>query len=369
MSLIIDFYENILNLTTKIERKWLTENYSSDTFAHVVWDETHDVDLSLLGDVRNQLELLDYAPVRSVQVPSTFSDLYFQIYNDGRFLIEVLNWWGGQVNAHDHDFSGVQFQLKGDAFNIVHNFDSQVQKGALRFGTLSAHRAEYWRQGDRTKVFAGSAEPHSVFHLGRPTTSLLIRTVPTKRYGAQSNYFKNLAAHYYVNSTPQRKKLTALNLLSQGDEEGFRERLNHCFQTQSLSENLFMLIKLGTTFFEPRYAHLVGEYAKTSKDASEVVLAAMLNTAEDSLRDIAQTVQKSTIAERMAIYSLISSTNSKDLTQITNDVSFGDPRALLDSFRAKLEPKQARQFAVAFNVLSFRLGDNAANVDAILAAA
>jgi hypothetical protein len=42
---------------------------------------------------------------------------------------------------------------------------------------------------------------------------------------------------------------------------------------------------------------------------------------------------------------------------------------LLNSFRAKLDTKQARQFDLAFNMLSFRLKNNTADADSILAAA
>lgn len=349
------FYQNLIGLTEKIERRWLQENYNSDIFSDVVWELTHDTDLSLLGNLRNQLELLEYAPVRAVQTLNTFSDFYFQIYNNGRFYIEVLNWWGGQVNAHDHDFSGVQFQLKGDALNVIHDFKCRQQTGAVRFGELSARRAEYWKEGGRSKVFHGDIALHSVFHLGRPTTSLLIRTAPTKRYGAQSNYFKNLAAHYYVNTLQQRKKLTALRLLSRGDASGFREGIRHCFSAQSLSENLFMLVKLGTTFFDPGYAPLMTEYARTSPEAEQVVLAAMINTAEDQLRDIAHNCLAATLQERMAIHALIASADSADMRRVVTDVPIGVPLTLIDAFRGKLDEAHQCRFDMSVKVLGDRL--------------
>lgn len=355
MNKMTAFYQNLIGLTEKIERRWLQENYNSDVFSDVVWELTNDTDLALLGDLRNQLELLEYGPVRAVQALNTFSDFYFQIYNNGRFYIEVLNWWGGQVNAHDHDFSGVQFQLKGDALNVIHDFNCRQQIGAVRFGKLSARRAEYWKEGGRTKVFHGDIELHSVFHLGRPTTSLLIRTVPTNRYGAQSNYFKNLAAHYYVNTLQQRKKLTALRLLSKGDESGFRERIRHCFSEQSLSENLFMLVKLGTAFFDPRYAPLMTEYARTCPEAEQVVLAALVNTAEDHLRDIAHDCLAATLQERMAIHALIASADSTDLRRVVTDVPIGAPLPLIDTFRSKLDEVRKRRFDIALKVLGGRL--------------
>lgn len=355
MQKMSEFYGDVISLTEKIEKRWLKENYSSDVFSDVVWELTHDTDLSPLADIRNQLELLDHGPVRGIQVQSTFSDFYFQIYNNGRFLIEVLNWWGGQVNAHDHDFSGVQFQLKGDAMNVIHDFETRQQCGAVRFGKLSARRSQHWKEGGRTKVFHGDIELHSVFHLGRPTTSLLIRTVPTKRYGAQSNYFKNLAAHYYVNTLQQRKKLTALRLLSQGDPDSFRERIRHYFGEQSLSENLFMLVKLGATFFDPRYATLLTEYASTSAEAEQVVLAAMSNMAEDQLRDLTHECLAATVEERMAIHALIASADPTDVRRIVEGVRLGEPLALIDGFRHRLDEARLRRFDMAVKVLDGRI--------------
>ncbi|RYF48002.1 MAG: hypothetical protein EOO38_11050 [Cytophagaceae bacterium] len=229
-----------------VERRWKDENFCADVFPDIVWDATHDLDLSALGEVSNQIKLLELPGVRFQQQRSTFSDLYIQVYHNGRFMIEILNWWGGHVNVHDHDFSSVQFQLKGSALNASYKFDVHERAGALRFGDLKLSNADLWQEGSRSLVRPGPTETHGVFHLGEPTTSLLIRTTPTPRYGAQSNYFPSIAAHYYVANDIQRKKLTALGLLARKNELEFRANLAQLLKTQSVSENFFMLLKLGT---------------------------------------------------------------------------------------------------------------------------
>ena len=296
-------YNDIQSLCSRIEDRWLKLNYASEDFYKVVWEETESFDLSPLGEVSNQMLLLDHPAVRLNQRSSTFSDLYFQLFNNGRFMIEVLNWSQAHVNVHDHDFSGVQFQLKGDSLNVVYDFAPKGERdGSLQFGSLSVREASIWKQGGRSVVRAGDVDPHGVFHLGRPTTSLLIRTLPTPRLGVQSNYFPTLAAHYTVQTDIQRKKLTGLQLLMKQDRAGFRLCFQHFLETQSLCENFFMILKLGEGVFSEPYIDLIKGYAARGEKESQVVTSAALNNGIDFFKKL--TRKPLAEAERLALFTL-----------------------------------------------------------------
>jgi len=336
-----DFYNSILEMTSRIERKWLKYQYSSDEFYKVAWEETENFDLSPLGEIGNQLDLLENPHVRHNQHRSTFSDFHFQIFHNGRFLIEVLNWQGSHVNVHDHDFSGVQFQLKGDSLNVVYDFKEDEKAGALRFGELSVRRAEMWREGSRSVVRAGDLDPHSVFHLGKPTTSLLIRTVATPRYGSQSNYFPTLAAHYYVSDDIQRKKLTALSLLSGQSPSEFRRCFTHFINTQSLSENFFMLLKLGTILFSETYVDLVYDYAGRGEREAKVVESVAYNNGIDFFKSRANLISEISAAEKLAASCVAASAGDKNFAKVLADLkkaeAQNDARQPLNSFVGKLD--------------------------------
>lgn len=348
-------YKEINNTMQVIEEKWQKKNFSTESFSEIVWNETTNLDLSPLGEVSNQMQLLSLAEVRLQQQRSTFSDLYFQVYHNGRFLIEILNWSGGHVNVHDHDFSAVQFQLKGDSLNAVYDFNSIEEHGALRFGELSLRKAEIWKEGGRSIVRPGREDPHSVLHIGEPTTSLLIRTTPTPRMGAQSNYFPTLAAHYYVSNDIQRKKLTGLSLLAKHTPQQFIKCLTDFLNSQSLSENFFMLVKLGPILFQEKYITVIKEYAARGKFESQLVKSVALNNGIDFFKSKANSTVNITYCEKLAVFSVAATYSSKNFNKLCTDLRDSNFNILSDlhSFIEKLsvsDQKIAKQFLTLFEI-------------------
>lgn len=317
---MLALYNDVTSLCARIEERWLRYNYASEDFHKVVWEETESFDLTPLGDVVNQLRLLEYPSVRATQIKSTFSDLYMQIFHNGRFLIEILNWSGSHVNVHDHDFSGVQFQLKGDALNVLYDFTPDSRHdGALRLGKLGVREALLWKEGGRSIVRSGTVDPHGVFHLGKPTTSLLIRTVPTPRLGVQSNYFPTLAAHYTVQNDIQRKKLTGLSLLLKQDTNGFRDCLQRFLDTQSLAENFFMMLKLGARLFQGPSAEVIQAYAGRGEKEAKIVASVAYNNGIDFFKNL--THQLDSQDERLAVFAVSAAANAENLQKITRDLA------------------------------------------------
>ena len=318
---MINFYNDLETKMGKIESAWQKAQYSADFFPEIVWEQTERLDLSPLGEVSNQMKLMEIPSVRCLQKQSTFSDLYFRVFDNGRFMIEILNWWGGHVNVHDHDFSAVQFQLKGDALNVVYDFEEESAHGALRFGDLKVRQSEIWKEGSRSLVAPGDIDPHSVFHIGSPTTSLLIRTAATPRYGSQSNYFPTLAAHYYVSNDIQRKKLTALGLLARKNPNEFRALLNNCIATQSYSENFFMLLKLGSIVFGDSYVDIVSDYAAMGLEESKIVESVAINNGIDGLKTMANETEGLSYDEKLAAFIAAGSHNMSNRIRLVEQLS------------------------------------------------
>ena len=306
---MFELYDDIQELCAKIENSWLKYNYASEDFYKVAAELTGDIDLSPLGDLGNQMRLMDHPAVRLNQQPSTFSDLYFQLFNNGRFMIEILNWHGSHVNVHDHDFSGVQFQLKGRSLNVIYDFESNDRQGALRLGSLNVRRAEVWQPGGRSLIRPGAMDPHGVFHLSHPTTSLLIRTLPTPRLGVQTNYFPTVAGHYSVNTTLQRKKLTALALLVKQEPDEFRSLLENFLDTQSLAESFFMMVKLGPQLFQEEFVALMYAYAERGERESALVASVIANNGIDFFKSHATSVSNITEDEKLAL-SVVAASNT-----------------------------------------------------------
>lgn len=350
-------FSDLEKLMIDVEKRWQKQNFSTESFPDIVWEITRNIDLSDLGEVSNQLQLFDIPSVRLLQKRSTFSDLYTQIYHNGRFMIEILNWWGGHVNVHDHDFSAVQFQLKGNALNVPYAFNTIENEGAIRFGDLKVATAEIWKEGGRSIVRHGQDSLHGVFHLGEPTTSLLIRTIPTPRYGAQSNYFPSLAGHYYVSNDLLRKKMTALSLLSKQNEKEFRYHLKKFLSSQSLSESFFMLLKLGEITFQEKYSDLMIDYAQQGEKQSRVVENVIYNNGIDFFKSAVNNSLNLSQNEKIAAFAVASSCNLENFSKIEKcleeHLPTSDLRSSLFRFINQLEKddqKTADKYLDVFNL-------------------
>jgi hypothetical protein len=277
-------YDELLAACRAIESAWLRCDNRCEDFAAVVLQHTEGLDLSPFGDLCHTPALLSHPYVASLQRPSTFSDLYFKLYDNGRFWVEVLNWWGSDINVHDHNFSGVQFQLRGASLNVVYRYQVQHALSNLTLGRLEVARAELWQPGARSLVRPGAAEPHNVSHLDIPTVSLLIRTHPQPALGQQNNYLApDVSGNYGIADIIFRKKIGALRLLARGPRSEFQRTLRATLERQTHAENLFTLLKLLDIVFRPEHAGLLLDYARRGALEHRLLNAVAMHRAQDYL--------------------------------------------------------------------------------------
>jgi hypothetical protein len=235
-------------------------------------EATRGLDLSDYGELARVPALLEDPAIAVLQAPSNFSDLYYKLFDNGRFWVEVLNWWGSDINIHDHDFTGVQFQLRGRSLNVRYRFEEQARGGQYMLGTTAVESAEVWTEGDRSVVLPGARAPHNVQHLTIPTVSLLIRTHPTSAFGPQHNYFPpHLKADYAAATIKVRKRIAVFRLLARTSTRDFCQTLESSLCSQSTSENIFTLTNLADLLFEERHVRIVETFAQRDDHARMLV--------------------------------------------------------------------------------------------------
>ncbi len=258
-----------------VEVKWTRLNNDYNIFPEVVLEEFKNFDFSYFAELSNLSQILNDPSIRSLQSPSSFSDLYYKIFDNGKFWIEILNWWGLDINIHDHDFSGVQFQLLGESFNTVYNYEDEETYHDIAFGSYNIKRVELWKAGDYSIVRPGRVEPHNVVHLSTPTVSLLIRTHPHQNYGPQNNYFPPLIrANYGLADGFFRKKVALLRLLATGNKENFHKTFKEIVSNQNASENLFTIIKMADILFTHDNSELLLDTLNSIDTVTEVMIQA-----------------------------------------------------------------------------------------------
>lgn len=304
----------------RIEDEWKRKDHSVEAFPYIVedLDAYHNCNLQAFSDLRTLRHSLDIPKVAEIQRLSSFSDVYYRLFDNGRFWVEVLNWWGSDINIHDHDFSAVQYQLKGSALNVEYDFSPHGKpKEDVVIGEYSVREAALWRPGQYSIVQPGRIAPHNICHIDRPTVSLLIRTHPHPEFGPQWNYFPpGVASSYGVADAVFRKNIKSLRLLAAHDEASFREAVADFARDRSASQRLFAAIKMVDILFDEKFSselfHLLGDDEKLIRSVSyfrvmeeikffknvatlsfdEKVALSIVGTAydADSLEDVCQSV-------------------------------------------------------------------------------
>ena len=102
------------------------------------------------------------------------------MYRGRGFYIDVLFWLDGTTNIHQHGFWGAFQVLAGSSVHCRFGFDlAEEINHRLRIGKLRLLETELLGLGAIRKILGGELFIHSLFHLDRPSVSIVIRCPAT----------------------------------------------------------------------------------------------------------------------------------------------------------------------------------------------
>lgn len=118
------------------------------------------------------------APALPAQRPNdVFSDFPLVLFHHHEFRIELLTWQNASTTIHQHAFSGAFRVWQGSSLQRRYHFEeSQRFNHCLRFGDVRAEACEYLSVGDTRQIDPAARLTHSVFHIAKPSVTLVIRT-------------------------------------------------------------------------------------------------------------------------------------------------------------------------------------------------
>jgi hypothetical protein len=123
------------------------------------------------------------------------------------FYVDALFWVDGTTTIHDHAFSGAFQVMSGESIETNFQFASSRMIGEhLRFGSLDVRGSSLRRTGDVSAIPAGPGYIHSLFHLARPTVSLVARTYHDVDPGVQFEYSPAGIAFDAIWDEPMRER-------------------------------------------------------------------------------------------------------------------------------------------------------------------
>lgn len=99
------------------------------------------------------------------------------LFRGERFYVDALFWVDGTTVIHDHAFAGAFEVLDGSSIETTYTFaPARDVDGHLLFGELRVDGSTLRRPGQVQTIRRGPAFIHSLFHLARPSVSLVVRT-------------------------------------------------------------------------------------------------------------------------------------------------------------------------------------------------
>jgi hypothetical protein len=129
--------------------------------------------------------------VRQEDPRGTFGSPPVTLWRSREFFVSALFWFDGTTSVHQHAFSGAFRVLAGGSIHAPYKFSlGEEVTHRLILGDLQLDQPELLRSGDVRAIEPGNSFIHGLFHLERPSVTLVVRTYGQPRHEPQYNYLR-----------------------------------------------------------------------------------------------------------------------------------------------------------------------------------
>jgi hypothetical protein len=146
-------------------------------------------------DISDVVDWVATTAAMPLQYAKDFGQPPVNVYVDEKFYIQLLFWIDATTSIHEHGFSGVFGVLSGSSVHSRYRFDlTHDLSKELRLGNTEFISSEILHRGDFRTIESGSAFIHALFHLERPSISVVVRTNSLGPGTIQYSYVKPFVA-------------------------------------------------------------------------------------------------------------------------------------------------------------------------------
>jgi hypothetical protein len=192
--------------------------------------------------------------------PSKFGQPSLTIYDGGRFHIDILFWSDSTTSIHQHGFSGAFHVLAGSSLQVEYTFEqAERYSDRLSVGQLHLKNVEHLRAGDVRPIPAGDALIHALFHLERPSISVVVRTGADPAAGPQYTYLQcGIAFDPFHAPDVVEKQLQVLELLRVLGDGSLRRRARAMVQGADAFRAFKVVDAMASALPSAEYASFLG---------------------------------------------------------------------------------------------------------------
>jgi hypothetical protein len=185
------FTKAIETLGSRIEDAWQRVQYDDDAFAEIAQRALTEERLHERYTARDVIREGITAPltVPQIDAQAKFGQPPVTLFRNARFYVAVLFWVDSTTSVHEHGFSGAFSVLGGASLHVRYGFAPQVRVNSrLGVGKIAQKGASILEHGAVQRIAAGPQGAHALFHLERPSATVLVRTHADPRAQPQLTY-------------------------------------------------------------------------------------------------------------------------------------------------------------------------------------
>jgi len=209
------------SLGTLIRQDWKKANYAEAAFPEIACARLEE---AAPGRHLTRGDILRWATTASLppQLESEFGNP-ITVFHDPYFFIDVLSWIDGSTAVHEHKFTGAFGVLEGSSIHTRYAFrPARALSERLLLGRVEMLGVEMLKAGDVRPIHAGEKSAHSLFHLDRPSLSVVIRTPHSSNVRPQYSYLlPSIAYDEPYETIEHRRCLRALKILDAIEDPDF----------------------------------------------------------------------------------------------------------------------------------------------------
>jgi predicted metal-dependent enzyme (double-stranded beta helix superfamily) len=162
-----------------LEARWRQHDYDERVFpdlAAALLEEADELEKIGALDILRWIGSQPALPAQQ-DAPSRFGDLAITFYDTPRFFVSALFWLDGTTAIHQHSFCGAFRVLAGGSLHTRYRFRvERAVNSRFRLGELDRGQVELLVPGSVRPIASGDRFIHSLFHLERPSVTVVIRT-------------------------------------------------------------------------------------------------------------------------------------------------------------------------------------------------
>lgn len=214
-------------LGSAVERQWRDRDYDNARLPAIASNALLEASLDRRISDSELMEHVLFATRLPPQTFRAFGQPPVNLYVGPHFYVEANFWLNGTTTIHDHGFSGAFCLLSGESLHARYEFEERDRVNShLQLGVLHLKEAALQHPGDVKTIEPGEELIHAVFHLTRPSITIVIRNHADERARTQRDYHPpGVAEDVRFDPEPLKTRLALLDTVAAVDRGRYLELL------------------------------------------------------------------------------------------------------------------------------------------------